>query len=233
MADKDTEDVGPRLVWTFPLATRVQRRTRVFNIGGNMLSMLDSFGGSSEQTDISDENIGDDESTDDLERQLDEVNESGHDIFADLDSDSEDGIDFSQSGQGAEVVIEGGVAIPTVVDIDQGETVTWLNQDNTTRRIRSVQGEDFDSGQLEQGDAYEHQFESEGPVVYVDTIAGGSELSGAVVVGDAERPESLPSETGIEPVPFGGESTSGSPKSMSDAAEDADNIEANMGTGFN
>jgi plastocyanin len=231
MADRDKQDVGPRLVWTFPLATRVQSRTRVFNIGDNVLSMINSIGESNDE--VSEDPKETHGGTEDLERELNEVIETGDDVFNELDSELNDGTDFSQSGTETEVVIEGMVAIPTVVNINKGDTVTWVNKDDTTRRIRSVQGEEFDSGQLEQGDTYSYTFDSDGAIVYVDTIAGGSELSGAVVVGDAESPESLPSETELEAVPFGGESVSGSPKSMSDAAEDADNIEANMGTGFN
>lgn len=235
MASEDEPSVGPRLVWTFPLATRVQQRTRVFNIGNNVLSILDSVGGQSDEPSMSqsDADMDDadviDDGTDGLREQLDKINESGEELFEDLDYGANDDIGLSDLQDSGEVVIEDDVAFPPVVDIEEGESVTWINQDSTTRRVRSIEGEDFDSGQMEQGDVYEHEFTTEGTTVYIDTIAGGSELSGAVVVGDAEAPESLPSEVTTELIPFEGTGTTGTPQSMSDAAEQVDNMES----GFN
>jgi len=233
MANQEGEDVGPRLVWTFPLATRVQQRTRVFNLGSNILSMVGSMGQSNNESEPNPEEDPGDDGVSNIEKQLGDIEEQTEDIFGDVTSSDGVESDYGQSGSGAEVIIDGGVAVPPVVNIQEGESVVWENQDDTTRRIRSVEGQDFDTGQLEQGESHEEEFKSEGVTIYVDTIAGGSELSGAVVVGDAERPDSLPSEIDEQPVPFSNGSVSGSPDTMSDVAEEVGQIEANMGTGFN
>jgi plastocyanin len=231
MASEDEPPVGPRLVWTFPLATRVQQRTRVFNIGNNVLSILDSIGGQSSKSETSqpdtDTTVEDiiDDGTDELRDQLDEVSESGEELFEDLDYGADEDIGLSDLRDTGEVVIEDDVAFPPVADIDEGESVTWINQDSTTRRIRSIEGESFDSGQLEQGEIYEHEFNTEGTTIYIDTIAGGSQLSGAVVVGDAEPPDTLPSEDETEIVPFDLTGETGIPQSMSRAAKQVSDME--------
>lgn len=233
MADRDEQDVGPKLVWTFPLATRMQQRTRVFGIGDNILSMI----GSSESTSDDDgedfSSYGGGDNVDDLEQEIDSMEEASDDVFGDTDYGYGDDADFAQSDGETEVVIEQNVATPTIVEIDKGEKVTWVNRDDTTRRLTSVQGESFDSGQLTQDDVYTHEFMSDEAVVYVDTIAGGDELSGAVLVGDADKPESLPSESSVTPVPLGNGDDFGSPESLSDVAENDAGMEPNMGTGFN
>ena len=195
--------------------------------------MVGSMGQSEDGSEPDLEEPPEEDGVSNIEEQLDDIEDQTDDIFGDASFSDDDELDYGQDGSGAEVIIEGGVAVPSVVDIQEGESVTWENQDDTTRRIRSVEGQDFDTGQLEEGESYEEEFESEGVTVYVDTIAGGSELSGAVVVGDAERPDSLPSEIDEQPVPFSNGSMSCSPDTMSDVAEEVGEMEANMGTGFN
>jgi plastocyanin len=195
--------------------------------------MVGSMGQSEDESKPDLEEPQEEDGVSNIEKQLDDIEGRTEDIFGDASSSDDTELDYGQSGSGAEVIIDGGVAVPSVVDIQEGESVTWENQDDTTRRIRSVEGQDFDTGQLEEGESYEEEFESEGVTVYVDTIAGGSELSGAVVVGDAERPDSLPSEIDEQPVPFSNGSMPGSPDTMSDVAEEIEQMEANMGTGFN
>jgi len=87
------------------------------------------------------------------------------------------------------------VFVPTRTNIPQGGKVTWENQDNKSHQITSIQGEDFSSGTIEPGEEYSYRFTEEQSNVYVDLTEGRDNMSGAVIVGDVQPPDTLPSET--------------------------------------
>lgn len=228
----DGEDVGgPRLVWTFPLVRRIQQGNRFLDIGGNIGERLeenqigtrirDTVSESSQEEDFSEEHQ--DNAIKQIQEELDGVQEQSESAFGQVNT--------TQSDSTTEVTIEDGVFVPTRVNIEPGDTVRWVNQHDRVHKISSVEGEQFTSSQIEPGEEFEHTFDNEGTTVYIDTIVGGSNMSGAVIVGDAESPEELPSESGDQPELFledGGDSGVSTARTMSVAAQEKDNME----TGF-
>jgi plastocyanin len=82
------------------------------------------------------------------------------------------------------VVIRDGVE-PASLEVATGTTVTWRNEDDERHRIRSREGPvEFDSGDLEPGDAFSYAFLVEGSYPYLDERDDeASDYFGTVVVG--------------------------------------------------
>lgn len=217
MANQDGVE-GPKIVWTFPLLTRIQTGGRFLDLGNNVRQITENnqigerIRGATQDTQEDSEVDSESDELGGLEQQIDEVREEGDFTFS-QDEDISD----------TEVTIEDGVFIPTRANISEGDTITWTNVDDETHRISSINGEEFDSGQLEPGESFSHTFEDEGVTIYIDTMAGAQSMSGAVVVGDVVGPDTLPSEREEEPVPFSG--SNNETKTMSEAADQKDNMD--------
>ena len=79
---------------------------------------------------------------------------------------------------------------PNIIRVEVGTAVEWRNTGRNSHTVTADDGT-FDSGVLENGDEYEHTFDS--PGVYPFTCLlhgrpGGIGMTGIVVVGDAELP---------------------------------------------
>ncbi len=61
----------------------------------------------------------------------------------------------SAGGKTIEVTIQGFAFNPSSITISPGDTVKWTNMDSATH---TVTGTDFSSGNLKNGDSYEHTF---------------------------------------------------------------------------
>lgn len=205
MSSSDSE--GPKLVWTFPLLRAVQNRSGILNIGSNIGSAIGSnlmeVGASSNSNREQQDDVSG------LEDDIDSLKSSSEQTFSDLD-------DYSQAEGVVEVEIVDGAFVPQRTNIEPGETVEWINNDDSTHSLMSIEGNDFSSGPIESGETYEHTFDSEGVVIYIDSIEGGDEMSGAIIVGDVRLDQDLPSEKEVGRELF----TSGPNRSMSQAAEE-------------
>lgn len=240
MADADTEE-GPKVVWTFPLARQFQSDSGILQLGSRIGSMLSSDGGvvgggamrermkeRRERATGSDDDSSsrNDDEIDNIESEVDNLSESSESIFG---SSEEESLDYGSSDNTQttnEVTIDNDAFIPTQLNINEGETVVWDNPSDETYRVVSVSGEELDSGQLEPGDSYEHTFDEEGVTVYVESMRGGSEMSGAIIVGDAEMEGDLPSDDDVDPVLFEDDQDSQSgTRTMEQAAEDKEEME--------
>lgn len=237
MANEE-EPQGPRLVWTFPLITRIQTGGRFLDVGSNLGSVMEDGGVGSRIQDQVGNSYGESddgsEDSDDsllgLQEEIDGVKEES-DVTFSQSHDDEDEASVS------EVEIQDGVFIPTRAQISPGDTVRWVNEDDEVHKLTAIEGEEFESGQIEPGEAFEHTFESEGVTIYVDTIRGGSNMSGAILVGNVSSPESLPSETGDTLETFvDGDSddsedsqSSQSTRSMSAAADEKEDMDRGFG----
>lgn len=233
MAEEE-EAQGPRLVWTFPLVTRIQQGSRFLDVGSNVGSMVGGNGvGSRVRDKVSQDSDSPDAAEDSgggvldqVESKIDDVKEGTDDTFSSS---------YSESAEPSvvEIEIQDGVFVPTRASIDVGDTVRWVNEDDEVHRISSIEDEKFTSDQIEPGQSFEHTFTESGVVVYVDTISGGESMSGAVMVGDVEPPDNLPSESGDDLVLFSEEQDEGgedsgrdlSTRSMSAAADEKDDME--------
>lgn len=222
------EESGPRLVWTFPLVTRIQTGGRFLNLGNNLGSMGQEGAVrgkvkekiEEKRSDDDDEDFSEDDSVGALETEIGGLKDSSETTFG-------EDTDFSAPDQDFEVDIQNGVFVPTRANVDVGTTVKWVNNDDRVHKISSIRGEEFTSGQIEPGEEFEYTFDEEGSTVYIDTISGGESMSGAVVVGDADSPADLPSESDTEPVTFSEEADESplAPRSMSQAAEDKEQMD--------
>ncbi len=67
---------------------------------------------------------------------------------------------------------------PSTLRIQQGETVTWINQEATA--LHSVKSDTFYSGILKTGDSYRFKFSQQGDYKYTDGIH--SEMTGEIIV---------------------------------------------------
>jgi plastocyanin len=86
----------------------------------------------------------------------------------------------SASGGGAQVSMKDIKFNPSDVTIKTGETVTWTNDDSVGH---DVTGDDFKSGDpggLQNGDKFEHTFDTAGTFDYVCTVHPG--MKGSVTV---------------------------------------------------
>lgn len=66
---------------------------------------------------------------------------------------------------------------PSVLNVKQGETVTWTNEDSATHRIKS---DKFNSQDLNQGDKFEFTFKDKGTFDY--TCGIHPSMKGEIVV---------------------------------------------------
>jgi len=102
------------------------------------------------------------------------------------------------------VIIRDGVE-PASLEVAAGDIVTWRNEDDERHRIRSRDGPlEFDSGDLEPGDAFSYTFQVEGGYPYLDERDDeASEYFGTVVVGPAPgaSTEPAPASASAAPLP--------------------------------
>jgi plastocyanin len=102
------------------------------------------------------------------------------------------------------VVIGDGVA-PASLEVAAGTVVTWRNEDDDRHRLRSREGPvEFDSGNLEPGEAFSYTFQVEGSYPYLDERDDeASEYFGTVVVGPAPgaSTEPAPASASAAPLP--------------------------------
>jgi plastocyanin len=70
---------------------------------------------------------------------------------------------------------------PATIQISVGDTVTWTNEDSTEHTVTS---DNFDSGNLEQGETFTHTFDEAGVYDYQCTIHPS--MTGTVIVGDVD-----------------------------------------------
>lgn len=239
MVDSKPDD-GPKVVWTFPLFRRVSQRRRLLDIGSNVRDAVNGDGPlrnvgsniSASANSSSEDGDGDYSEThtevgggdtSDIENDIEDVKDSSSTVFG---TDELDGAVYAQLDEEGvvEVSIEGEVFVPTRAEVDAGDTVRWVNNSDSLHRISSISGDEMMSEQLSPGDTYEHKFTSEGVTVYIDSITGGSNMSGAVIVGDVDSDVELPSESDTQPVTFDGDSSS-TTRSMSAAADDKEDMD--------
>lgn len=97
---------------------------------------------------------------------------------------------------------------PRVVRIDVGEEIYWENDGRNPHNVTADDGS-FASGNLEQGDEFEHEFDEPGVYPFTCTLhgrPGGIGMTGIVVVGDVPLPSTGGTAgvgPGREPVPDG------------------------------
>lgn len=214
MVDRDNEE-GPLFVWTFPMITRLQNRSGILSFGAGAStvkrSVEDKVSEVRETTPVRDRLSGEEEDEEDddiseLESQLQAVGESSESIFS-----QDDEQDYGQASLSNNLIeMDENAFVPVRINVEQGEEVTWENNDDTTHRVVSSEGEEFSSEQLEPGETYSHTFRSEGVTRYFDSIQGEGQMCGAVIVGDAELTEPLPCDT------------EGTPELFSDSSDEAD-----------
>jgi plastocyanin len=75
---------------------------------------------------------------------------------------------------------------PESVSIRAGQTVRWVNQDQTDHTVVKVSGpsEDFDSGDIAGGDSYDQSFADKGIVEYMCQIHPGAMRGEVKILGD-------------------------------------------------
>jgi plastocyanin len=71
--------------------------------------------------------------------------------------------------------------------IQQGTTVTWVNNDSMPHTATSTSGI-WDSGVLNSGQNYSFAFENVGTFPYICTIHGAASMSGTIQVTEAQNP---------------------------------------------
>lgn len=195
---------GPRVVWTFPLLRRIQGGPKIIGsadklseigslfdgvmgsggvVGGNVniqedIERLRSIDGGEKESDD-----GDFSNTSSIQEQITEIREKSQFTFSQDEEPDLTTID-----------IEDGVFIPGKLQVDEGETVVWVNNDDETYEIQSIEGDEINSGELEPEETYENTFEQEGIYLYADVDEGPEEMSGAVLVGDVSDAIELPSQ---------------------------------------
>ncbi|CAN5830912.1 hypothetical protein BH23CHL8_BH23CHL8_14390 [soil metagenome] len=73
------------------------------------------------------------------------------------------------TAQSEETIIIGDRLLPAQLEVEPGTVVTWRNDDGARHRVRSREGPlEFDSGNLEPGEAYIFTFMVEGEYPYLD-----------------------------------------------------------------
>lgn len=91
---------------------------------------------------------------------------------------------------------------PQEIRIDPGDRVVWTNQGARVHTVTSDKKDDFDSGNLQPGDPFEHQFPKEGYYFYFCRQHGGRNqvgMWGVVIVGDLPPPEEVEHEKDDRP----------------------------------
>lgn len=234
----DTDEIeGPTLVWTFPLVTRFQKRRGILNFGQTASDVSQKVDDVREdkpvRTKVSDaiteaESSDDDKSVDEIEEKLDEVSNQSETIFDAEDYGQPDDI----LDEGAVIEISDEVFVPVRTEIDEGEEVEWVNNDDTTHSVLSINNEQIESGDIEPGESYTQTFEEEGVVKFIDPVVGGDEMCGAIIVGDAELNEELRCEESPDRELFDDDEddlTTDDGRTMSQAASEKED----MDIGFN
>ena len=69
---------------------------------------------------------------------------------------------------------------PARLTVQEGETVTWVNDESIQHTVVAREGADFESGLLDQGDTFEFEADDAGTVRYVCTLHPG--MRGTIVV---------------------------------------------------
>jgi len=69
---------------------------------------------------------------------------------------------------------------PAVIEVEQGATVTWTNDDNFTHTIRF--DDEDETAELEPGDTFEREFDDVGSFHYICTLHP-QDMEGEVMVG--------------------------------------------------
>ena len=112
------------------------------------------------------------------------------------------------AAQSEETVVIGDGVEPASLEVAAGTVVTWRNEDDDRHRLRSREGPvEFDSGDLEPGDAFSYTFQVEGSYPYLDERDDeASEYFGTVVVGPAPgaSTEPAPASASAAPLPVDG-----------------------------
>lgn len=225
-------DSGPRFVWTFPLIRRFQTKNSVIDFGqsaSTVSNTVDSVRESSPVRDkvsdtLTSEEDSTDESVDELMSEVENVQEDSESVFGDS---------YGQEGDsilGPDNVVEMGsdVFIPVRMEVGEGEEVTWVNNDNVAHRVVSTSGEEISSDQIEPGEEFTHTFDGEGVTKYIDSMIGGDEMCGAVIVGDTEVDGPLRCEEDVDRELFDeseDEPEDDSLRTMSAAVEDKEDMD--------
>ncbi|ADE36440.1 cupredoxin domain-containing protein [Methanohalophilus mahii] len=92
------------------------------------------------------------------------------------------GNEAEESGEAVEttnVIMEDIQFKPATIQVSVGDTVTWTNEDSATH---TVTGQDFDSGNLGQGEIFTYTFDEAGTYDYECTIHPS--MTGTVIVGE-------------------------------------------------
>jgi plastocyanin len=90
---------------------------------------------------------------------------------------------------------------PRVVRIEVGEEIYWENDGRNPHNVTADDGS-FASGDLEQGDEFEHEFDEPGVYLFTCTLhgrPGGIGMTGIVVVGDVPLPSTGGGTAGVGP----------------------------------
>jgi plastocyanin len=229
MADRESTE-GPLVVWTFPLVTRIQNGNGILSLGSNVSTVSQKVGEIKESRPVKDkltsgdkEDGGPDGAIEELQEQVDEIGDNSDSIFSEPK-------DYGQAETpNNEITIEDGTFVPIRLQIDQGEEVTWTNEDNQQHRVVSSSGEEISSEMLEPGEEFTHTFDSEGVNRFFDSVEGQSQMCGAVIVGDAQLEEDLPCEANPDIELFDeedGDTDGDSEKrTMSSAVEDKEDMD--------
>jgi len=75
------------------------------------------------------------------------------------------------------ILIQNFVFNPASLSIEMGTTVTWVNAD---RDIHKVKGDNFESNDLNRGDAFSYKFDAAGTYEYID--AANPSAKGEIIV---------------------------------------------------
>jgi plastocyanin len=78
-----------------------------------------------------------------------------------------------------EVTLAGRAFSPAVVEVSVGDTVTWINDDDTEHTVTAFEGA-FDSGELAEGASFSFTFDSPGEYRY--RCLFHSEMQGTIIV---------------------------------------------------
>jgi len=85
------------------------------------------------------------------------------------------------------------------ITIQEGDTITWTNQDSTQHTVTSVSGGELDSGTMNQGATYSHTFNSAGTFDYLCEFHPGIAAMEATVIVEAVQQAPPPGEVEFHP----------------------------------
>lgn len=228
-----SDDDGPVFKWTFPLLRTFSGRDRP------LLGMLNSgdFGSNvSKATDTVKDGV--ENTVNEVNKLTNRDNDSDEDdkqdeLSAEIEELKNNNLNFSQGDgdTGTTISISEDAFLPTTLEVGPGDTVVWENDDEVAHRIISFSGDEFSTPRLESGDTYERTFDEEGIVEFTDPNIGRGNMCGAVIVGNPDDEPVLPC-SGEQNLEFfeeeeldGLDNDGSVAPSMSDAAEEKDNME--------